>query len=78
MQSFPFGVLGRIWNLIVSAPDHCFFYLIWLGRVDRVGIFKKVLQWKMVRNDIIHMAEKTNKTRSNMTGLIGPSHERMP
>ena len=37
---FPFGVLGRVWNLIVSAPDHLLlFYLIWLGRVDRVGIF---------------------------------------
>ena len=25
---FPFGVLGRIWNLIVSALDHCFFFLV--------------------------------------------------
>ena len=22
---FPFGVQGRIWNSIVSVPDHCFF-----------------------------------------------------
>ena len=22
---FPFGVWGRMWNLIVSVPDHCLF-----------------------------------------------------
>ena len=22
---FPFGILGRIWNSIVSIPDHCLF-----------------------------------------------------
>ena len=22
---FPFGVLGRMWNSIVSVPDHCLF-----------------------------------------------------
>ena len=22
---FPFGVWGRIWNSIVSVPDHCLF-----------------------------------------------------
>ena len=27
---FPFGVTGRMWNSIVSVPDHslCFFFLI--------------------------------------------------
>ena len=25
---FPFGVLGRVWNSIVSGPDHCLFYLL--------------------------------------------------
>ena len=28
---FPFGVWGRMWNLIVSVPDHCLF--IYLGQV---------------------------------------------
>ena len=28
---FPFGVWGRMWNLIVSVPDHCLF--INLGQV---------------------------------------------
>ena len=23
--SFPFGVWGRVWNSIVSVPDHCLF-----------------------------------------------------
>ena len=27
---FPFGFKGRIWDLIVSVPDHCLcFYLLW-------------------------------------------------
>ena len=23
--SFPFGVWGRMWNSVVSVPDHCLF-----------------------------------------------------
>ena len=31
--SLPLGVWGRMWNLIVSVPDHCpFFYLVHLFR----------------------------------------------
>ena len=30
---FPFGFEGRIWDLIVSVPDHCLsFYFIFPGR----------------------------------------------
>ena len=41
--TFPLGVCGRIWNQIVSVPDHCFFIYVaalfglfevwWLGAV---------------------------------------------
>ena len=31
---FPFGVFGRMWNSIVSIPDHCLF--IYLGTVLRI------------------------------------------
>ena len=26
---FPFGVWGRMWNSILSVPDHCHFYLLY-------------------------------------------------
>ena len=30
-SSFPFGFEGRIWDLIVSVPDHCLsFYFMWV------------------------------------------------
>ena len=32
---FSFGVEGRMWNSIVSAPDHCLF--IYIGVVDDVN-----------------------------------------
>ena len=25
---FPFGFEGRMWDLIVSVPDHCLFFLL--------------------------------------------------
>ena len=42
---FPFGFEGRIWDLIVSVPDHCLsFYFGWgkgcirfWGRLDHSG-----------------------------------------
>ena len=32
---FPFGFEGRMWDLIVSVPDHClsFFFFFYLGIV---------------------------------------------
>ena len=24
---FPFGVWGRVWNSIVSVPDHCLYFI---------------------------------------------------
>ena len=27
---FPFGFEGRIWDLIVSVPDHCLFFLLYM------------------------------------------------
>ena len=40
---FPFGFEGRIWDLIVSVPDHCISFYF-----SKVFIFrKKVLKEKM-------------------------------
>ena len=30
---FPFGVWGRMWNSIVSVPDHCLFYLLYVNLI---------------------------------------------
>ena len=28
LSYFPFGFEGRIWDLIVSVPDHCLYFLL--------------------------------------------------
>ena len=36
---FPFGFEGRIWDLIVSAPDHCLSFLLlimWQAGIDHL------------------------------------------
>ena len=33
----PFGVWGRLWNLIVSVPDHCLFPSVLLS--DLIEVF---------------------------------------
>ena len=39
---FPFGFEGRMWDLIVSFPDHCLsFYFIWKRKI-KTSIF----QWR--------------------------------
>ena len=32
---FPFGFEGRIWDLIVSVPDHCLSFYFALAKVSR-------------------------------------------
>ena len=41
---FPFGFEGRIWDLIVSVPDHClsFYFGEWTDEVHNGGIVKYV------------------------------------
>ena len=29
-SNFPFGFEGRIWDLIVSVPDHCLFFFLFI------------------------------------------------
>ena len=35
---FPFGFQGRIWDLIVSVPDHCLSFLLFKSSVGHLGI----------------------------------------
>ena len=30
LSYFPFGFEGRMWDLIVSVPDHCLFFLLYV------------------------------------------------
>ena len=34
---FPFGFVGRMWDLIVSVPDHCLSFYFYLARVPFVN-----------------------------------------
>ena len=49
LSYFPFGFEGRMWDLIVSVPDHClsfyFFYLV----VKLVVSFNSGSQWILPR-----------------------------
>ena len=37
---FPFGFEGRIWDLIVSVPDHCLsFYFSSYGATERTALY---------------------------------------
>ena len=49
---FPFGFEGRMWDLIVSVPDHCLsFYFTWyhgpIKRFSRYLVHKAALLYKM-------------------------------
>ena len=35
---FPFGFEGRMWDLIVSVPDHCLSFYLGLYKVDRLAL----------------------------------------
>ena len=43
---FPFGFEGRIWDLIVSVPDHClsFYFIYWILDWTRIYAKAKVLK----------------------------------
>ena len=47
---FPFGFEGRIWDLIVSVPDHCLpFYFLLLQNVLSFSSFdRKFAQWNLI------------------------------
>ena len=42
---FPFGFEGRIWDLIVSVPDHCLsFYFDMVYILNLAGYFKPAIR----------------------------------
>ena len=49
---FPFGFEGRIWDLIVSVPDHCLsFYfptMYWLPKLHKKRIKHDLLQTQVL------------------------------
>ena len=40
---FPFGFEGRMWDMIVSVPDHCLSFLLWTKRLRIVYL---VIDWR--------------------------------
>ena len=64
---FPFGFEGRIWDLIVSVPDHCLsFYFMHNKELESVDTAKylgvnisRVLSWNTHINNITASANRT-------------------
>ena len=48
---FPFGVYGRLWNSIVSVPDHCLFIYFSLMKVQDLAD-KKVIDPELIQKDL--------------------------
>ena len=42
---FPFGFEGRIWNLIVSVPDHCLFFYFILYPLYKITNVAEYVTW---------------------------------
>ena len=45
---FPFGFEGRMWDLIISVPDHCLSF--YFGRFDNAGKTKVEDMFEALRN----------------------------
>ena len=43
---FPFGVWGRVWNLIASLPDHCLFiyFPMYQERINSESLRRHILR----------------------------------
>ena len=41
---FPFGFEGRIWDLIVSVPDHCLSFYLTYGYLPYLCVCRLILQ----------------------------------
>ena len=54
---FPFGFEGRIWDLIVSVPDHCLsFYIFYMSLIYGGCIVVRVPGFTSTRMHITQMA----------------------
>ena len=55
---FPFGFEGRIWDLIVSVPDHCLSFYIGIGE-EWYGIASGIISF---RNNIVMILDSCPKS----------------
>ena len=65
---FPFGFEGRIWDLIVSVPDHClsfYFTFQYLDGSTTVKFFPKFSKRKHIANSGIKSAKKYKHAINN-------------
>ena len=55
---FPFGFEGRMWDLIVSVPDHCLsFYFSWT-------CFRNLVWWSISFSDTLKSVNRVNSNNS--------------
>ena len=50
---FPFGVCGRVWNLIVSVPDHCL--CIYFRHKEDISTVINPIQGRVSVPDPVHV-----------------------
>ena len=56
---FPFGFEGRMWDLIVSVPDHClsFYFSLLVNRLDNLSRNSVDMLTDRTRNDLNSVEE---------------------
>ena len=63
---FPFGFEGRIWDLIVSVPDHClsFYFCPRHSEVNRFLCInvRVICCWHFLCEIVLHLEWSSNKT----------------
>ena len=71
---FPFGFEGRMWDLIVSVPDHCLFF--YLKKKKKKNVNRKT--WACCRHTYMTFVEKNNiwtATWQNQQNECAPSED---
>ena len=75
MYYFPFGSEGRIWDLIVSVPDHCFFFTFHLTvLVHLIQIFTNRELIPCSNENAIFPMEFDSRNTLGILALV-PKHE---
>ena len=60
--SLPFGFEGRMWDLIVIAPDHCLYFYFGLIELTRTFMYFSVF-WYLLKPRLLTWVSKAYYTR---------------
>ena len=68
---FPFGFVGRIWDLIVSVPDHClsFYFVVNAEEEEEAGVLVDRLDTTTTRYKMEICPDKTKVMTNNPNGF---------